>query len=248
MRESIIICGKWEDVCFRLKTADMIFADPPDNIGLKYAGPNSDNLSGNAYRALMDVWLDACKHVSDVIWWSFNAKHDLWLTKLFDGFIDTEPDLEVKRFIWYFTFGQHCQTDCGNNYRPIFRIAPKDFKWNTDAIRIESKRQKMGDKRADPRGRVPGDVWGGPEDAEGMCRIQGNHPERRPWHPTQHPEKLVERAILMSTNPGDLVIDPFMGTGTTMRVCQRIGRACVTVDPSEEYCRRVSEETGVAVR
>ena len=240
-RNSVIICGKCEDVLpsLLLPPAQMIFADPPDNIGLQYDG-NDDKLPEETYKKKLCGWLSNLIPFARVTWFSVNKKHE--------GTISAALELEsiyYNKIIWYFTFGQHNSLDCGNNYRPIFRISPVSFCWGTDAIRIPSKRLKLGDVRADPRGRVPGDVWGGPEDEKGFCRIQGNNKERRSWHPTQHPEKLVERAIKMSTDTGGLVIDPFLGSGTTLRACLATDRLCIGIDSSEKYCELVSSETGV---
>lgn len=219
----------------------MVFADPPDNIGLNYDGMK-DKINAVKYkywlRNISATFAYLAARDSTVCWLSINAKYLLSLA-------DTACDARV--FNWYFTFGQHRDTDCGNNYRPIIRYAPANKVWNTDAIRIPSARQKMGDKRANPAGRVPGDVWGGPADTNGLCRVQGNNKERLTWHPTQYPEALLERAILMSTNEGDLVFDPFMGTGTTLRVCQRLNRRCITCDISKTYCEKVRDKTGVSI-
>lgn len=242
MTDSRIITGDCLEILPTLPHAQMIFADPPDNIGLKYKNHVSDSQAPEFYRHWLQRVMWSCFHASDVMWLSINK---IWESAMNERITCLPHD--IRRFVWYFTFGQHRASDCGNNYRPLFRVAPQDFRWNTDAIRIPSKRQKMSDKRADPRGRVPGDVWGGPEDVPGFCRIQGNNKERRKWHPTQHPEALVERCVLMSTKPGDLIIDPFLGTGTTMRVCQRLDRECIGIDISPEYCRAVAEETGVEI-
>lgn len=223
-----------------LPRAVMIFADPPDNIGLKYDNGQGDDLPDPRYRVLLSSWAEAFACKAHITWLSVNARYQNTIWRLF-------RPAYCRMFPWYFTFGQHRETDCGNNYRPIFRIAPPGFDWHADRIRIQSKRQKMGDKRANPGGRVPGDVWGGPEDVEGFCRIQGNNKERRAWHPTQHPEKLVERCILMSTNEGDLVIDPFGGTGTTLRVCNKLNRRCIMIELSGVYCWKIAEENNVPV-
>lgn len=247
MSDYQIICGDMLDVLPKLPKAKMIFADPPDNIGLKYDNGLSDKMPAARYADKLLLWIKACGR-ADVVWVSVNANWETWVDHAFRICMENAPSWRVRKFIWYFTFGQHRETDCGNNYRPIFRIAPKDYKWRTDRIRIPSERQRLGDKRANPAGRVPGDVWGGPADIPGLCRVQGNNKERRKWHPTQHPEKLIERMILMSTDEGDLVVDPFLGSGTTLRVCQRLKRRCIGIELSKTYCEKISEETGVPVQ
>jgi DNA modification methylase len=79
-----------------------------------------------------------------------------------------------------------------------------------------------GDKRA-AGPRVPDDVWQFP-------RLVGNANERIKGHPCQLPEVLLERVILSSTAPGDNLLDPMAGTGTTLRVAQRLGRRYVGIE------------------
>jgi DNA modification methylase len=120
----------------------------------------------------------------------------------------------------------------------VFR---NDATFYPDAIRVPSWRQLHGDKRADPRGRVPGDVFDFP-------RVTGNSRQRRRWHPTQLHEELVERVICFSTRDGGTVLDPFAGTGTTLRVCQRIGRRCVGIEIDRTYCEQIAAELNLGVK
>ena len=116
------------------------------------------------------------------------------------------------------------------------RFSRSGVTWNTGDIRVKSARQlKYKDKRANPLGRVPDDVWEFP-------RVCGTFHERRKWIPNQHPEALIERMVLMSTNPGDLVIDLFAGSGTVHRVCKRLGRQSISIDISQEYVDNIRRE------
>jgi DNA modification methylase len=151
-----------------------------------------------------------------------------------------KQEVEVKPCVQTYTFGQHSHTDLGNNHRPLWRFKWKEAKLYPDAIRVPSWRQENGDKRADPRGRVPGDVFDFP-------RVTGNSHQRRTWHPTQLNEGLVERCIKMSTRPGQTVLDPFGGTGTTLRVCKRIERFCTLIELDWGYCEKIALEHGLIV-
>jgi DNA modification methylase len=97
----------------------------------------------------------------------------------------------------------------------------------------------LGDARAHGL-RVPDDVWDIP-------RVTGNSKERRSYHPTQHPEALMERIILFSTRRKDTAIDLFGGTGTTLRVGLRLGRDVTSIELSEQYCLKVAEENNVPI-
>lgn len=220
---------------------DTAFCDPPDNIGLKY-GQYKDGLPESDYIMLLGKWLKLFVEKARCVWFSYNAK---WTFQV--GRIVTElegyygKNIEAKPCVQVFTFGQHNQNDLGNNHRPLIRIRWSDAPLYPDAIRIMSWRQEHGDKRADPRGRVPGDVFD-------FTRVTGNSKQRRAWHPTQLNEGLVERCIRLTTSQGEHVLDPFAGTGTTLRVCRQLDRACTLVEIDPEYCRQIALEHDLEVQ
>lgn len=219
----------------RMRYATCAFLDPPDNIGLGYEGFDDRKDEADYLRWLSGVICEA-NHYATTVWVSFNARWSVKLAKWLPPLIADA----IRPMVQPFTFGQHRQTDFGNNHRPLWRLQRANAEFYADQIRVPSWRQENGDKRADPRGRVPGDVFDFP-------RVVGTSKQRRAWHPTQLNEKLVERCILSCTKPGDLVVDPFAGTGTTGRVCARIGRDCILGDQSEVYCNKMREEFGVNV-
>ena len=217
----------------------MVFADPPDNIGCKYNGfrdrwPND----GTYIKWLCDIIFMVCdQQESNLFWLSFNARWMLGLYASIPGLVHNE----IRQFIWRYTFGQHNKYDCGSGFRPIVRFMREGAKCYPDAIRVPSARQtKYNDKRADARGRVPDDVWEFP-------RVCGNFKERKAWHPCQHPKELLRRMVLFSTKPGDLVVDLFAGTGNMLDVCNELGRDCIGIDISKNYCGRIAGELGIEV-
>lgn len=239
-----IIHGDCLEVLPKLPRAKMVFADPPDNLGMKYNGFEDRWPSDASYiKWLADVTDAACKR-SCVFWLSYYWKWDFALKgRLYAENVDHWRD--IKPYVWWFTFGQHRETDNGSCFRPLLRFSVPSTKWHTDAIREPSARQReYDDSRADPRGRVPGDVWDGVWKESRVC---GTFKEKRKWHLNQHPEALLERIVKFSAKPGDLVIDLFGGTFTTARVCQRLGIDCISIEISESYCRKGAEELGVEV-
>ena len=66
-------------------------------------------------------------------------------------------------------------------------------------------------------------------------------------HPAMFPEKLAEDHILSWSNPGDLILDPFLGSGTTARVCKNLGRKCIGIEISKEYCDIAVQRLGQGV-
>ena len=229
----------------------MVFADPPDNLGVKYEG------------GFVDRWPTTFDYVnwlceiavlgaawSNIFWLSYYWRWDFELKALMhyrkvlrrvglDG-------SHVKPYVWWYTFGQHNANDNGSCFRPMMRIRRPGATIYPDAIREPSARQRQyNDKRADPRGRVPGDVWDGVWECPRVC---GTFKEKRKWHKNQHPEALLERMVKLCCKPGDLVIDMFAGSGSMIRVCQRLGVNVIGYEISEEYCKRIAEETGATLR
>ncbi len=222
-----VIQGDCIEVLEGLGQFDCLFADPPDNIGLGY-GEYRDK------RPDYVNWLETCVDMfinhAPIVWLSFNSR---WLLELAGVVRRVLPDeWEFKPCVQTFTFGQHNQKDLGNCHRPLWRLKRKDAPLYPDNIRVPSWRQRNGDKRADPRGRVPSDVLDFP-------RVTGNSKQRRSWHPTQLHEGLVERCILLSTKEKDSVVDPFGGTGTTLRVCQKKNRNCTLIELDKNYCEKI---------
>lgn len=218
------------DCLDHLEPCDCIFADPPDNLGLDYDGYH-DNQSHEEYLG----WFQDCLWVfcdnAPVFWLSFNRRYLVEVAAMANR-LKTHT---VTPCVQTFTFGQHNKHDFGNAYRPLWRFERKGAPRYMDAIRVPSARMLAGDKRADPRGRVPSDVFTFP-------RVTGNSRQRRSWHPTQLHEGLVQRCLLSCTRPGDYVIDPFGGTGTVLRVCKRINRRCRTIEISPSYVHALRAE------
>ena len=219
---------------------DTIFADPPDNIRLGY-DEYDDDMELEEYIDFMDELIEFCIKSAKTSYISFNAKWMTYIGALL-GATKVIHDIDVRWLIQGFTFGQHRKTDHGNNFRPIVRIRNPDAPLFPDSIRRESWRMKNGDKRANPAGKVPGDVWF--TDFLEYARVTGNSKQRRNYHPTQLHEGLVEDCLTMTTPEGGSVFDPFMGTGTTLRVCMDNQWNCETTDVSQEYCEKVAEEHG----
>lgn len=220
---------------------DTIFADPPDNINLGY-DDHDDNLEYEAYVNFLDTLISYCVRCANITYISFNAK---WMTEM-GGLLYANSvvyGVQARWMVQGFTFGQHRSTDLANNFRPIVRLMREGAILYPDAVRTESDRMKIGDRRASTKGRVPGDVWF--TDFLTYSRVVGNSKQRRRWHPTQLHEGLVEDCLLMATPPGGSVIDPFCGTGTTLRVCMANGWSCTTMDVSENYCIKAAEDNDI---
>lgn len=231
-----LIHGKFElTPAVSLGKIDLIIADPPDNVGLKYIG-FKDKQKTWEYEANIQLWLGMMADLTKgPIFFTFNEK---W-TRMVENAIVAVGLPIIQRMQWYYTFGQD-QTTKGKYalcYRPIYWLNSEYVR--PDMIKIPSARQtKYKDKRAAKGGKMPPNVWEFP-------RVCGTYKEKRKWLPTQLPEILVERIVQGHCRPNGRVLDPFIGTGTTAIICQRLGLNCVGIEISEEAIQKTAEHLGV---
>jgi DNA modification methylase len=235
-----IITGDCLDVLPTLPpgVADLVFADPPFNIGLDYPG-YVDRLTREHYLAWTDLWLAEVPRVLSPAGSLFVQIADEWA-----GYLQVRLDALGltwrNTIIWHYRFGPHQKRKFGRDHQQVlYYVAdPERLTFNADDVRVRSARQEQGDKRADPKGRVPGDVWTFP-------RVCGTFRERR-GHVCQTPKRVLERIVRVASNPGDLVLDPFAGTGTALAVARSLGRRYLGVElcgETADLARRRVETT-----
>jgi DNA modification methylase len=227
-----------------LEDFDCIFADPFDNIGLDY-DQYDDRMPDAKYVQFLRDLVHWTTRRAPIVWISFNARWTFKLGRICEKFLERNSDWEAKPCVQVFTFGQHRNSDLGNNHRPLWRLKHKDAPLYPEQIKVPSWRERNGDKRAKPGGRVPGDVfdmqypW--PGDVFDYPRVTGNSKQRCDWHPTQLHEELVARCVKLSTKEGGKVLDPFGGTGTTLRVCKTLNRSCTLIELDSNYCEKIRQ-------
>lgn len=224
------------DCCAALEAMDAcsvncVVTDPPYNIGIDYGqGRRADMLPPDAYAHWCGRWISELARVlvpGGALWVVSGQEHG------------AEIDLAIRaagmavrnRITWFESFGVYCHAKFSRCSRPVFYSVKSGARptFNADAVRVQSARSAVyRDRRADPRGRIPGDVWQIP-------RVCGTHRERIRGVPTQLPMALVERALLTSTNPGDLVVDPFSGSGTVVAAAHVMGRVGIGVELSPTF-------------
>ena len=242
--------GDCRDVLARLPDrgkVDLIFADPPFNWEVPYEGWK-DGMPRDAYERFTYDWLDACIECL--------APHGaLWVNIPDDTAAEVVMHLKrrglamINWCVWHFRFGQ-CRDSsfiASKVHALYFVKDAKQRRWNPDAVLEPSDRASIyGDprtmaKESNKGMRVPMDVWYGPY----WGRIQGNNGERRHRHHNQIPEVYLERVILSCSNEGDLVLDPFCGSGTTATVARAWNRRAVTIEFSagnaESAWERITE-------
>jgi DNA modification methylase len=215
--------------------ADLIFADPPFNIGYKY-DVYEDRKAYDEYYAWTEQWMAACQSVLTPTGSFWIAIGDEYAAEV--RVIGRKLGLNLRNWvIWHYTFGQNTRKKFARSHAHLFYFTadPKHFTFNADSVRIPSARQmNYADKRANPKGKVPDDVWS-------FSRVCGTFNERVKWHPCQMPERLLERIVHASSKPGDLVFDPFSGSGTTLVTAARLKRDYLGIDLSDDYVKHSTQ-------
>ncbi|MHC4644972.1 MAG: DNA-methyltransferase [Planctomycetota bacterium] len=236
-----IICGDCIEVLGEAKEpfADLIFADPPFNIGYKY-DKYYDKRKRENYIAWTKEWMAACKKVLKPHGSFYIAIGDEYAANV--KIIADELGLFLRNWIiWHYTFGQQTKNKFARSHTHIFYFVSdkKDFTFNDYAVRVPSDRQLIyNDRRANPAGKMPDDVW------TEFSRVCGTFKERAGWHPCQMPESLLKRIITVSSNPGDCVLDPFCGSGTTAAAACKLTRNYVGIEISQNYVESANKRLG----
>jgi len=206
------------------KSVSLIVADPPYNLGKDY-GNNHDLKGFDEYIDFTKAWTSEAKRVltDDGTIYIFMGVR--FISYLYD-ILDRNQQLHFNSWVvWHYTQGLGKTKGFSPRHDDIlvFNKSTK-FKFNLDDIRVPQKYYRA---RNNMRGANPGDVWK-------FSHVHYSNPNRQN-HPTQKPEGLIERMVLASSDAGDIVLDPFSGSGTTMRVCQQLNRNGIGFELNPEY-------------
>lgn len=239
------------------ESVDLIFADPPYNIK----------------KAEWDTFESQTEYVKWSLSWIKEAARVLNPagTLYICGFSEILADIKLpalryfegcRWLVWHYKNKANLGSDWGRSHESILHFRKsKEFTFNIDYIRIpygrhtlkypvhpqaetslygNSKKEKQHVWTPNPLGAKPRDVVEIPTTCNGMD-------EKTP-HPTQKPEELLRKIVLASSNPGDLVVDPFLGSGTTAVVSEQLSRRWKGCDISLEYCLWAARRIELAKR
>ena len=234
-------------------SVNLAFADPPYNIGQDYADYH-DKKSHDEYMAFSREWMSKVKdalHKHGAFWLAIN---DDWVSEL-DMVARNELKLYRRSWVtWYYTFGQANKRNfarCKTNLLYFVKTKSKHtFNMDDPKVRVPSARQlKYKDKRANNKGKLPDDVWmvipeQCPKDAFDAThdvwlysRVCGTFKAKHNDSPNQMPVQMLDRIVRLCSNAGDLVMDPFVGTGTTGHAAVKGSRRFIGFDISPACIR-----------
>lgn len=236
-------CSKFMKTRLEPHSIDMIFADPPYNLSgksLKLQGSSTggdwykvnetwDTYSGNDYQEFSDNWISAAKDV-------LKESGSIYVCASQHNLANVLTSLERFEFKVNNIIVWQKSNPMPNMTRRVFThsvefvvwaVAGKGWTFNSEELKkVNPDVQKDGSPRA------MRDVWIFPV-VQGQERLRGE--EGRALHPTQKPLELVRRTIIASTNPGDVVYDPFMGSGTTAVAAKALKRKFIGTELNQKY-------------
>jgi len=220
------------------RSVDLVFADPPYNLGKVFNGRREKWESPQAYLEWCYRWIDLCvqKLKPNGSMYLMNSTQNM---PYIDIHLRSKMTI-LSRIVWHYdSSGVQASKYYGSLYEPIlFAVMdPDDYTFNADSVAVEARtgavRRLIDYRKPEPARynsrKVPGNVWS-------FTRVRYRMPEYEN-HPTQKPKTLLQRLIAASSNEGDLVLDPFAGTFTTCVVAQALGRGSVGIEIEEEYVK-----------
>lgn len=225
------------------KSVELIFADPPYNLsgnGLKWQGNKTggdwymvnekwDKMTAPEYLQFTRKWIGACHKV-------MRDNGSIYISCTYHNLTEVmivlkQLDFKINNVIvWQKTNAMPNMTKRVFTHSTEFVVwAVKGKKWifNYEELKkINPERQKDGSAKQ------MRDVWSLPL-VQGKERLRGK--DGRALHPTQKPEEMLKRIIIASSNKGDTVLDPFLGSGTTAFVAKKLSRNWIGIEKSKKY-------------
>jgi len=232
--------------------AKLIITSPPYNIGKEY---ESQTELAHYLSSIKPILAELCRVLSpggSLCWQvgNFVDKGEIFPLDIYYYPIFKEMGLRLRnRIVWTFGHGLHCSLRFSGRYETMLWFTKGvDYTFHLDSIRVPSKYPgkthykpgpKYGQPSGNPLGKNPGDVWRIMEKEWESClweipNVKSNHPEKT-LHPCQFPIELVERCVLAMTDPGDWVLDPFSGVGSSMLAAVRHDRKAMGCEKDRAY-------------
>lgn len=238
------------------ESVQLVVTSPPYNIGKEY----EKRLDLDVYLRQQEQVIRECVRVlnphGSICWQVGNYVDRGAIIPLDSALFPVFHKLGLKmrnRIVWHFEHGLHCTRRFSGRYETIvWYTKTDDYVYHLDPIRVPQKYPakkhfkgpKAGQYSCNPLGKNPGDVWKIPN-------VKSNHIEKTE-HPCQFPVELIERFVICLTDVGDWVVDPFLGTGTTIIAAVRHGRRGAGAETVAKYVSlsraRITQELSGTLR
>jgi len=240
--DDCIIHGDALDVLCAMpdRIVDLLIVDPPYNLNKTFGDSKFRKTDDNEYRSFTETWIKKIKPLlkdAAAVYVCCDWKSSMIVGKLLQ-----EHFYIQNRITWQREKGRGAARNWKNSMEDIWfaTVSPKIFTFNVDNVKMRRRviapykvngrpKDWVESERGGFRDTYPSNFW------DDISVPYWSMPENTD-HPTQKPEKLLARLILASSNPGDIVMDPFLGSGTTAVVAKKLGRHYIGIEREGGYC------------
>jgi adenine-specific DNA-methyltransferase len=218
---------------------DLAVSSPPYNIGKAYEKRQVLDRYLEEQTAVLSECYRLLKPTGSIFWqvgvYVDGGRHVPLDVKMFP-ILESLGMIPRNRIVWVRTHGLHGKKRFSCRHETVLWFSKSDdYKFFLDPIRVPQKYPQKtswrgankGELTCNPLGKNPGDVWA-------FTNVKHNH-EEQTIHPCQFPEDMIERLVLATTEPGDVVLDPYMGTGTVAVVSRDLGRHFIGAEIDSKY-------------
>ena len=229
---------------------DLLIVDPPYNLSKVYSGKSFKKMKEEEYASFTFRWLAAVKHTlksTATIYVCSDWQSSLIVGRVLGGFFNIQ-----NRITWQREKGRGTRHNWKNSMEDIWfaTVSAKEFTFNVNEVKM--RRRVIAPYKIDG---VPKD-WSASENGKFRDTFPSNFwddisipywsmPENTD-HSAQKPEKLFAKLILASSNPGDMVLDPFVGSGTSSVVAKKLNRKFIGIEREAEYCAYAQKRLAMA--
>lgn len=248
-----VIAGDTFQVASKLPSGfvDLLVVDPPYNLTKSFGNSSFRQMSDDDYAIFTESWISKIKHTLKPTATIYVCCD--WRSSIVIGSVLEKHFSIQNRITWQREKGRGAKWNWKNSMEDIWFATVHQSKYNFNVDDVKMRRKVLAPYRVDGK---PKD-W--VESSSGNFR--DTHPSNfwdditvpfwsmpeNTGHPTQKPEKLIAKLILASSNVGDVVFDPFLGSGTTVVVAKKLGRRYFGIEYEQEYCALTQKRLQMAV-
>lgn len=225
------------------KSVDLVFADPPYNLsgsGMSLKGSKTggdwymvnekwDVMSKDEYLNFTKIWISGCRE-------ALKDNGSIYVSCTFHNIAEVITALKNQNLSIRNVITWQKPNAMPNITKRVFTHSTEFVVWATKGkswiFNYQELKKINPDKQKDGSSKQMRDVWVMPL-VQGGERLHGLN--GRAIHPTQKPEEMLKRIIIASSNKGDLVLDPFLGSGTTAVVAKKLGRSWIGIEKDKNY-------------
>lgn len=236
-----IVLGDFFETIKKIKdsSVDLLIVDPPYDLAKNFHGEVFKKIGYEAYAEYTEKWISAVKpKLKNTA--SVYVCSD-WRSSVSLGTVVEKNFILRNRITWQREKGRGAGANWKNSMEDIFfATVGEEYTFNLDAVKLRKKVLAPYKENGKPkdwektengnfRNTCPSNFW---DDISVPYWSMAENTA----HPTQKPEKLVAKLVLASSNEGDLVLDPFAGSGTTAVVAKKLGRNYIGIEQNPRYC------------